>query len=146
MSQVRAKIRIPLCTNMCVVRFEEFAPAMRLQAVDVIHGDVYKWGGIAATTALAAHCETFGLGMNLHSGGELGIATAAHLAVVSSTPVLSRAIDSMYYLHEDDIVEPLVLRDGKLKVPGGPGLGVVVDEEKLAHYAAVNAREGDLTG
>jgi glucarate dehydratase len=146
MSQVRAKVRIPLCTNMCVVRFEEFAPAMRLQAVDVIHGDVYKWGGIAATKALAAHCETFGLGMNLHSGGELGIATAAHLAVVSSTPVLSRAIDSMYYLHEDDIVEPLVLRDGKLKVPGGPGLGVVVNEEKLAHYAAVNAREGDLTG
>jgi glucarate dehydratase len=146
MSQVRAKVRIPLCTNMCVVRFEEFAPAMRLQAVDVIHGDVYKWGGIAATKALAAHCETFGLGMNLHSGGELGIATAAHLAVVSSTPVLSRAIDSMYYLHEDDIVEPLVLRDGKLKVPDGPGLGVVVNEEKLAHYSAVNAREGDLTG
>ncbi len=55
---------------------EEFAPAVRLGAVDVIHGDVYKWGGIAATTALAAHCETFGLGMNLHSGGELGIATA----------------------------------------------------------------------
>jgi len=146
MSQVRAKVRIPLCTNMCVVRFEEFAPAMRLQAVDVIHGDVYKWGGIAATKALAAHCETFGLGMNLHSGGELGIATAAHLAVVSSTPVLSRAIDSMYYLHEDDIVEPLVLRDGKLKVPDGPGLGVVVNEEKLTHYTAVNAREGDLTG
>jgi glucarate dehydratase len=146
MSQVRAKIRIPLCTNMCVVRFEEFAPAMRLQAVDVIHGDVYKWGGIAATKALAAHCETFGLGMNLHSGGELGIATAAHLAVVASSPVLSRAIDSMYYLHEDDIVEPLVLRDGRLKVPEGPGLGVVVNEEKLAHYAAVNAREGDLTG
>jgi len=146
MSQVRAKIRIPLCTNMCVVRFEEFAPAMRLQAVDVIHGDVYKWGGIAATKALAAHCETFGLGMNLHSGGELGIATAAHLAVVASSPVLSRAIDSMYYLHEDDIVEPLVLRDGRLKVPEGPGLGVVVNEEKLAHYAAVNARDGDLTG
>ena len=53
-------------------RFEDFAPAVRLGAVDVIHGDVYKWGGIGATKALAAHCETFGLGMNLHSGGELG--------------------------------------------------------------------------
>lgn len=146
MSQVRAKVRIPLCTNMCLVRFEDFAPAVRLGAVDVVHGDVYKWGGIAATKALAAHCETFGLGMNLHSGGELGIATAAHLAVVASTPVLSRAIDSMYYLHADDVIEPLVLQDGKLRVPTGPGLGVVVDEDKVAHYAAVNAREGDLTG
>ncbi|MFE9252805.1 mandelate racemase/muconate lactonizing enzyme family protein [Streptomyces sp. NPDC007088] len=145
MSQVRARVRIPLCTNMCVVRFEEFAPAVRLGAVDVIHGDVYKWGGIAATKNLAAHCETFGLGMNLHSGGELGIATAAHLAVVASTPVLSRAIDSMYYLHADDIIEPLTLRDGSLRVPTGPGLGVTVDEDKLRHYAEVNAREGDLT-
>jgi glucarate dehydratase len=146
MAQVRAKVRIPLCTNMCVVRFEEFAPAVRLGAVDVVHGDVYKWGGIAATKALAAHCETFGLGMNLHSGGELGIATAAHLAVVASTPVLSRAIDSMYYLHADDIAEPLELVDGRLKVPEGPGLGVTVDEEKLAFYAKRNAEEGDLTG
>ncbi|WP_030909908.1 mandelate racemase/muconate lactonizing enzyme family protein [Streptomyces sp. NRRL F-5126] len=146
MSQVRSRVRIPLCTNMCVVRFEEFAPAMRLGAVDVIHGDVYKWGGIAATKALAAHCETFGLGMNLHSGGELGIATAAHLAVVASTPVLSRAIDSMYYLHADDIIEPLHLAGGRLRVPTGPGLGVTVDEDKLRHYAAVNEREGDLTG
>ncbi|SEN94891.1 mandelate racemase/muconate lactonizing enzyme family protein [Actinacidiphila rubida] len=145
MSQVKAKVRIPLCTNMCVVRFEEFAPAMRLNAVDVIHGDVYKWGGIAATKALAAHCETFGLGMNLHSGGELGIATAAHLAVVASTPVLSRAIDSMYYLHADDIIEPLHLENGRLRVPEGPGLGVTVDEDKLRHFAAVNEREGDLT-
>jgi glucarate dehydratase len=146
MSQVKAKVRIPLCTNMCVVRFEEFAPAMRLNAVDVIHGDVYKWGGIAATKALAAHCETFGLGMNLHSGGELGIATAAHLAVVASTPLLSRAIDSMYYLHADDIIEPLHLEDGRLRVPAGPGLGVSVDEDKLRHFAAVNERDGDLTG
>jgi glucarate dehydratase len=146
MSQVKAKVRIPLCTNMCVVRFEEFAPAMRLNAVDVIHGDVYKWGGIAATKALAAHCQTFGLGMNLHSGGELGIATAAHLAVVASTPVLSRAIDSMYYLHADDIIEPLHLEGGRLRVPTGPGLGVSVDEDKLRHFAAVNEREGDLTG
>lgn len=146
MSQVHAQLRIPLCTNMCVVRFEDFAPAMRLRAVDIIHGDVYKWGGIAPTKALAAHCETFGLGMNLHSGGELGIATAAHLAVVASTPVLNRAIDSMYYLHADDIIEPLELSEGRLTVPQGPGLGVTVDEDKLRHYAGVNEREGDLTG
>lgn len=145
MRQVHEKVRIPLCTNMCVVRFEDFAPAMRLGAVDVIHGDVYKWGGIAATKALAAHCETFGLGMNLHSGGELGIATAAHLAVVSSTPILDRAIDSMYYLHDGDIVDPLTLTDGKLQVPDGPGLGVTIDEDRLTHYANLNAEQGDLT-
>lgn len=146
MAQVAAAVRIPLCTNMCVVRFEDFAPAVRLNAVQVIHGDVYKWGGIAATKQLAGHCETFGLGMNLHSGGELGIATAAHLAVVCSTPLLNRCIDSMYYLHDDDIIAPIPLLDGGLELPQGPGLGVRVEEEKVRHYAEVNAREGDYTG
>lgn len=145
MAQVRSKIRIPLCTNMCVVRLEDIAPAVRLGSVDVIHGDVFKWGSIAATKQLAAHCRTFGLGMNLHSGGELGISTAAHLAVVASTPQLDRAIDSMYYLHADDIIEPLQLTDGDLQLPTGPGLGVTIDEYKLRHYAARNDREGDLT-
>lgn len=145
MAEVRRRVRIPLCTNMCVVRFEDFAPAVRLGAVDVVHGDVYKWGSVSATKHLAAHCQTFGLGMNLHSGGELGIATAAHLAVVGSTPILDRAIDSMYYLHADDIIEPLDLAGGALAVPSGPGLGVVVDEDKLARYAALNEKEGDLT-
>ena len=145
MAQVRAKVRIPLCTNMCVVRFEDFAPAVRLGAVDVIHGDAFKWGGLTATKQLAAHCRTFGFGMNLHSGGELGIATAAHLAAVASTPELDRAIDSMYYLHADDIVEPLELTAGRLRLPDGPGLGITVDADKLRHYAAVNEREGDLT-
>ena len=44
MAHVRRQIRIPLCTNMCVVRFEDFPPAIRLGAVDIIHGDVHKWG------------------------------------------------------------------------------------------------------
>lgn len=145
MAQVAAAVRIPLCTNMCVVRFEEFAPAVRLGAVQVMHGDIYKWGGIAATKELAALCRTFGLGMNLHSGGELGIATAAHLAVVASTPVLDRCIDSMYYLHSDDIVDPIPLEHGALQLPTGPGLGVEVDEDKLEHYAELNRREGDFT-
>jgi glucarate dehydratase len=131
---------------MCVVRWEDLAPAARLNAVQVIHGDIYKWGGIAITKNLAAHCEAFGLGMNLHSGGELGIATAAHLAIAASTPVLSSAIDSMYYLHDDDIIEPLPFEGGCLTVPDGVGLGVEVDEDKLAHYTALNAREGDYTG
>ncbi|MBK0331604.1 hypothetical protein I8D64_09340 [Brachybacterium sp. MASK1Z-5] len=146
MAQVARAVRIPLCTNMCVVRWEDLAPAVRLDAVQVIHGDVYKWGGMAITKHLAAHCEAFGLGMNLHSGGEMGIATAAHLAIAASTPVLSGAIDSMYYLHDDDIIDPLPFEDGCLRVPDGPGLGVVVDEDKLAHYADLNAREGDFTG
>lgn len=144
MAEVRRRLRIPLCTNMCVVRMEDFAPGLR--SVDVIHGDVHKWGGIEPTRRLAGLCAAFGLGMNMHSGGELGISTAVHLAVAAATPEISYAIDSMYYLLADDILtEQFTVADGQLTPPSGPGIGVQVDEAKLAHYAAVNEREGDHT-
>lgn len=144
MCQVRKQVAIPLCTNMCVVRFEDFAPGVRLEAVDVVHGDVYKWGGVMATKQLAGHCRTFGLGMNMHSGGECGVATAAHLAVVASSPEIEYAIDSMYYLLADDIItQPYTVQRGALPVPEGPGLGIEVDMDKLAHYARRNEIEGD---
>lgn len=144
MARVSATTDIPLCTNMCVVRLEDVAPAIRLGAVDVIHGDVHKWGGIDANRRLAALCGAFGLGMNLHSGGELGISTACHLQLAAATPEINYAIDSMYYLLGDDIItKPFRAVDGHLTAPTSPGLGVEVDEEKIKHLADLRAQEGD---
>jgi len=37
--------------------------------------------------------------------------------------------------HSDDIIqESLVIQDGYLLPPKGPGLGITIDEEKLTHY------------
>jgi glucarate dehydratase len=144
MARVRATTNIPLCTNMCVIRLEDVAPAIRMGAVDVIHGDVHKWGGIDATKRLAALCGAFGFGMNLHSGGELGISTACHLQVTAAMPEICYAIDSMYYLLGDDIItDPFEIKDGSIAVPDGLGLGVTVDEEKLEHLSRRHAIEGD---
>jgi len=145
MAEARAKVRIPFCTNMCVVRLEDIAPAVRLRAVDVIHGDAAKWGGILATKRLAACCEAFGLGMSMHSGGELGIGTACHLHLVASTPSVRHAIDSMYYLLADDVIRGPKFRfeQGAYALPDGAGLGVELDEEKLERYEALLGEEGD---
>lgn len=144
MARVRAESRIPLCTNMCVVREEDFAPAVRMGAVDVVHADVHKWGGIRATVAMQSVCRAFGLGVNFHSGFEIGLSTACHLHLAAAMDRLDYAIDSVYTLIADDIVtERFRLEGGALAVPQGPGLGVEVDLDKLEHYAERNGREGD---
>jgi glucarate dehydratase len=145
MAQVRARVRVPLCTNMCVVTFDDVAPALRLGAVDIVHGDVHKWGGIAPTRRLAGVCATLGWGMNLHSGGELGLSTAAHLHVAAATPQIRYPIDTVYPRYADDILPtPLPLAGGVMRPPLGPGLGVAPDEDRLRHYARRHATEGDL--
>lgn len=145
MAQVRERIAVPLCTNMCVVRFEDVVPALKLGAVDVVHGDIFKWGGLAPTKRLASVCATTGWGMNLHSGGELGLATAAHLHVAAATPQISYPIDTVYYLFDDDILEqPLPIDNGQLAVPNGAGLGVEPDPAQLDRYARLHDEQGDL--
>lgn len=145
MAAVRARLNIPLCTNMCVVEFDDFAPAVRLGAVDVVHGDVHRWGGIAPTKRLAGLCQTFGYGMNLHSGGEVGISTSVHLQVAATTPAIGYAIDTVYqYLTGDIITAPFTITDGHMRLPGGPGIGVEVDLEALTTAARRNERDGDL--
>jgi L-alanine-DL-glutamate epimerase-like enolase superfamily enzyme len=61
--------------------------------------------------------------------------TAAMLHVVASSPGFTLANDCTYYGLEDDVIAPLHrIERGFMEVPEGPGLGVTVDEKKLAKY------------
>lgn len=144
MARLRRDITAPLATNMCVVSFEEIPLSVRLNGVDVILGDPHKWGGVAATKKLAAVCETFSLGMSLHSGAELGISTAANIHLAASTPQIYFAIDSHYHHLVDDVIKggKMAYAGGRMAVPSGPGLGVELDEDKLAVYEERHNRQG----
>ncbi|MBO0702717.1 MAG: isomerase [Candidatus Dormibacteraeota bacterium] len=145
MARVAEVTTTPLCTNMCVVRLEDFAPAVRSNAVQVVHADPHKWGGIHASVAMHAVCRAFGLGVGLHSGGELGISMACDLGLAAALGIDYPA-DAMYYLLVEDVVTgPLSISGGAIAVPQGPGLGVDVDLEKLGEFAERNRREGDHT-
>jgi glucarate dehydratase len=137
MASLRQRLRTPLASNMCVVEFNDLAPAVRLGALDVVLGDVYCWGGMAAMVELSAICRTFGLDLVIHSWFELGVATAANLHLAAALPHVKRAMDCTLPLHAGDIVAggkpPIV--DGLLAVPDGPGLGVALDEAAVARHA-----------
>jgi glucarate dehydratase len=58
-----------------------------------------------------------------------------HLGAV--LPNLSFDIDAHYHHLRDDLVVggKFQIKDGKIKVPDEPGLGVKLDRDKLAQYA-----------
>ncbi len=148
MARVRAKVDIPFATNMCVMDLDQLAQGIRMRSVDIVLGDLHEWGGISNTKKLQATCEVFQLGFNLHSGGELGISTAAYLHIAASMPALPHALDSHRHHQAGDIVRDGVIGytpAGTMRVPTGPGLGVELDPEKFAHYAEAHRREGDIS-
>ena len=144
MRRVREKLRIPLATNTVIVNFEQLAANILDTAVDVVLLDTTFWGGIRACVKAAGVCETFQLGVAVHSSGELGIQLATMLHLGAVLPNLSFAADAHYHHLTDDIIEggPFKYENGAIAVPAAPGLGVKLDRDKLARYAALYRKLG----
>ncbi len=144
MRRVREKVRMPLATNTIVVNFEQLAANVLDAAVDVILLDTTFWGGIRPCVKAAGVCETFQLGVAVHSSGELGIQLSTMLHLGACIPNLSFAADAHYHHLTDDIIEggKLKYEGGFIAVPEGPGLGVRLDRDKLAEYNELYKRLG----
>ena len=137
MRRVREQVAIPLATNTVVVNFEQLATNVLDPAVDVVLLDTTFWGGIRPCIRAAAVCETFQLGVAVHSSGELGIQLATMLHLGAALPNLTFAADAHYHHLVDDVIEGgrFAYEEGAIRVPDGPGLGIAHDRDRLAHYA-----------
>lgn len=144
MRRTREMVRIPLATNTIVVNFEQLAANILNTAVDVILLDTTFWGGIRACVKAASICETFQLGVAVHSSGELGIQLATMLHLGAVIPNLTFAADAHYHHLTDDIIEggKFNYEGGAIRVPGAAGLGVKLDRDKLAEYSELYRRLG----
>jgi len=144
MRRTREKVRMPLATNTVVVGFEQLAANVLNTAVDVILLDTTFWGGIRQCVKAAGVCETFQLGVAVHSSGELGIQLATMLHLGAVIPNLSFAADAHYHHLTDDIIEggKFKYQGGTIKVPDGPGLGVKLNQDKLEEYSELYKRLG----
>jgi glucarate dehydratase len=145
MRRTREKVRVPLATNTVVVNFEQLAANVLDTAVDVILLDTTFWGGIRACVKAAGVCETFQLGIAVHSSGELGIQLATMLHMGAVLPGLSFAGDAHYHHLTDDVIVGGLMKyeNGAIRVPSGPGLGVKLDREKLGKYNELYKRLGN---
>ena len=152
MAAVAREAPMPLATNMCVVAFAHLPPAVRENAVQVILSDHHYWGGLRRSKALAEICETFGMGLSMHSNSHLGISLAAMVHLAAATPNLTYACDTHWPWKTEDVVvgTPLTFSGGSVRVPSAPGLGVSLDRDALGalheQYLRCGLRNRDDTG
>lgn len=154
MSEVAREVPMPLATNMCVVAFDQLKPAVRQEAVGVVLSDHHFWGGLRRSQTLASICDTFGLGLSMHSNSHLGISLAAMVHLAAATPNLDYTCDTHWPWKDpaDDVIRPgeLTFENGSVAVPARPGLGVELDRDALARlhqqYLDSGLRNRDDTG
>ena len=144
MQRVNAKVPwVTLASNMSVFAFEDLAPNIMSDVLDVVLLDPHWYGGIHRAKLAGQICEALGVDAGMHSGAEFGISQAAMLHLAACLPNLTLAADSHYHHLTDDILEggKMQFRDGAMKVPTGPGLGVTLDRDKLARYHELSKQQ-----
>ncbi|WP_275571977.1 glucarate dehydratase family protein [Mycolicibacterium vanbaalenii] len=152
MAEVAQQAPMPLATNMCVVAFDQLAPAVTKNSVRVVLSDHHYWGGLQRSRLLAGICDTFGLGLSMHSNSHLGISLAAMVHLAGATPNLTCACDTHWPWKTEDVVKDgaLAFVDGAVPVPTSPGLGVEIDDDALdalhEQYVRCGIRDRDDTG
>ncbi len=134
-ARLRRVTTTPIGLNESVTTPEVVLQILQLRAADVLLPDTYQCAGILGVKKVAALAEAAGVPCVFHCAHDLGLKTAAMLHVVASSPGFTLANDCTYYGLEDDLITPPhVIERGFLSVPEGPGLGVTVDEKKVAKY------------
>ena len=144
---------IPLASNVAVTGFADLPATIADDAVQIVLSDPHYWGGLRAIVALGKICDTFGLGLSMHSNSHLGVSLMAMAHVAAATPRLTYACDTHYPWQDerDEIVEggKIPIRGGAVRVSDAPGLGVTLDRDALARgrerYDRIPYRKRDDT-
>lgn len=144
MAYVRSRVDVPLLANEASwTRYDQLA-VVTSGAADAVSVDNQMDGGLLNLKRGAGIADAAGVPVVKHSLGELGVATAAALHVICSTPNFLYANQAYTALLADDVLagDPLDPRDGSLAVPTDPGLGVHLDADRVARYVELYRTEG----
>ncbi|HZT33217.1 MAG TPA: enolase C-terminal domain-like protein [Bryobacteraceae bacterium] len=139
MADVRRHVPVPVMADESCYTIQDAMALVRAGAADILSVYVGKGGGIGAARKIAAVAEAAGLTCTVGSNLELGVASAAMAHLATATPGIGAEefpCDILGPLAYEDslLTEPLEVRDGAVKAPDKPGLGVELDDAKLARY------------
>jgi glucarate dehydratase len=134
MAEVAKAVNIPLATNMCTVSFADLPESLRLGSIQILLSDHHIWGGLLNSVKVARICQTWNIGLSMHSNSHVGISLLAMTHLAAAIPNLTYACDTHYPWQTEEVITGGKLRfeNGSLPVPTTPGLGATLDRDALA--------------
>ncbi len=142
MARIRDEIDVPLLADESVFGPEDMTHAIAQGIADGVSIKIMKSGGLTRAQTVARMAAAAGLSAY---GGDMFEAGLAHLAgthMIAATPEITLGCEfyqASYFLVEDILQTPFVVREGQVIVPDGPGLGILPDAGKINHYSVAKA-------
>ncbi|AZF28588.1 muconate cycloisomerase family protein [Pseudomonas sp. R2-60-08W] len=136
MARLNLSSPAPIMADESIECVEDAFNLAREGAASVFALKIAKNGGPRAVLRTAAIAEAAGIG--LYGGtmleGGIGTLASAHAFLTLGTLAWGTELFGPLLLTEDILTEPLLYRDFELHVSTAPGLGLAIDEERLAFF------------
>jgi O-succinylbenzoate synthase len=132
-------IATPICLDESITSARSAAAAIRLGACRVVNIKPGRVGGYLEARRIHDVCAAHGVPVWCGGMLETGLGRAANVALAALpgfTLPGDTSASGRYY--RSDVTEPFVLDQGHLRVPEGPGLGVVPLPDRLAEVTTAS--------
>lgn len=139
LQKISQKVNIPIALGERLYTRYGFRKVLETHAADTLQPDVGNTGGIMETKKIAAMAEAYNLRVAPHNCAS-PVCTAATMHVAANVPNFS--ILELYpywnnhkkHLEFTDVVLEYQVKNGYLKVPDRPGIGIELIETKVHAY------------
>lgn len=128
-------IRTPICLDESISSLSGARDAIEFGACRIINIKPGRVGGYLEAVRIHDLCRNAGIPVWCGGMLETGIGRAANVAL-AALPGFTLTGDlsaSKRYFH-DDVTDEFVLEDGHIRLPTGPGIGVVPRPERLTQF------------
>lgn len=136
-ARLRERHRVALMADESLRTTQDAAAVAAAHAADVFAVKLAKSGGIGAVRQIAAVAEANGIacygGTTIETS--VGTAAAAHAFCAVAALTAGCELFGPLLLADDITARPVSYVSGSLLLPEGPGLGITLDEDKVAKYA-----------
>jgi D-galactarolactone cycloisomerase len=132
---LRGRVSVPLAAGENEFGCGGFRELLRVGALDIVQPDACRTGGITEVVRVGRLAQEYGARVATHTWSD-AVALVANAHAIASLPNgLTVEVDQTGNPFIDGLLtEPLIIRDGLLQLPEGPGLGIELDSAALERF------------
>lgn len=136
LAAVKRDINLPVVTGEELYTKFEFREVFEKHAADIINPDVCNVGGILELKEIAAMAEPYFVVVSPHNYNSTTLGLAATMQVSAAIPnfLITEYFVNLEEFGKDIAKVPFEVKDSYIQVPTTPGIGIDLDEDRLANY------------
>ena len=134
--EVKNNTNIPVVTGEAHYTRNGFREIFDKRAADIINPDICNTGGILELTQIAAMAQPHYIGVSPHGYNSTSVGCAA---AVQASATIPNFLIYEYFVNVEDVCRNITKgylepNNSYIELPTDPGLGIEIDETKLANY------------